>query len=179
MFFLLFFSTTKISSFLASIQWSHCIVISHKTFTDSLSSTPSGWCSNHLSTLLRSCFPQSIQYKILAMSLCLLLHSFCANIYIHILDERLIHLHKGLFFVLPMLYLTAFFFKACSCATKISTSVSTFWSLSSSIPVLFLYQRYPAFQKQTAHTSSPYSIWQHIHVDSSFWMEAFPLAIHR
>ena len=74
------FSTTTMSGLLASITWSHWMVISHKILHFSFSTTPSGWCSYHFSPLLMSYLQQSFQWTNLAILSCLLLYSFCANI---------------------------------------------------------------------------------------------------
>ena len=71
--------TTTTSGFLDLISLSHWIITSHKIFTSSFSTTPSGACSYHFSLLIRFYFPQNFQWTILATLLWLLLYSFCAN----------------------------------------------------------------------------------------------------
>ena len=53
-----FLFTTIVSVFLALASISHWIMTSHKIFTTSFSTTPSGACSYYFSLLFRLCFPQ-------------------------------------------------------------------------------------------------------------------------
>ena len=53
--------TTTTSGFLDLISLSHWIITSHKIFTSSFSTTPSGACSYHFSLLIRFYFPQNFQ----------------------------------------------------------------------------------------------------------------------
>ena len=71
--------TTTISGFLASIKWLHWIFTSHSIFTLSVSTTPSGQCSYHLSFNPRFYFLHKCQCMILSTLSCLCLYSLCPN----------------------------------------------------------------------------------------------------
>ena len=65
-----FLFTTTISSFLALISLSHCIITSHKSFTSSFSTTSYGASSYHFSFLCRLYFPHNFQLQLFLQHYC-------------------------------------------------------------------------------------------------------------
>ena len=61
-----FLFTRTLSGFLALISLSHWIITSHRIFSSSFSTTPSGACSHHFSLLFRLYSPHNFQWTIFA-----------------------------------------------------------------------------------------------------------------
>ena len=67
--FLSFLFTAAISGFLPLISQSHWIITSHKIFTFSFSTTPSGACSYHFSPFFRLYFSHNFPHNLLLLLL--------------------------------------------------------------------------------------------------------------
>ena len=155
-----FLFTTTISGFLALISLSHWIITSHKTFTSSFSTTPSGACSYHFSLLFELYLRHNFQLTILFLQhyLAFSCTHFVPTFHIRSQYEILLHFSCHLFYkvVIALLHQSSvsnslFEFPALArYATWLPFQLSGL--LFSASSMFLFYPLFLAFILQTVHT---------------------------